>query len=131
MKEPVPEYGAVPPDALTEAEPSANPLQDTLDTTEQVATSAAGSEIVTEQEAVQPFASVTVYEYVPAARPVKVPSPEYGAVPPEALTEAEPSVPPLQETFESTEHDATSDDGCVMTTELLAVHPNPSVTVTE
>ena len=60
MKVPSPEYGAVPPDALTDADPSEPPLQDTLETTEQVATRTAGSVIVTEQEAVQPFASVTV-----------------------------------------------------------------------
>ncbi len=60
MKVPSPEYGAVPPDALTEADPSVPPLQVTFETTEHVATNAAGSEIVTEQEAVQPFASVTV-----------------------------------------------------------------------
>ena len=59
MKVPSPEYGAVPPDALTEADPSEPPLQDTLETTEHVATSAAGSEMVTEHEAVQPLASVT------------------------------------------------------------------------
>ena len=61
MKEPVPVYAPVPPDALTQAAPSEPPLQETFDTTEQVATSAAGTVIVTEQEAVQPFASVTVY----------------------------------------------------------------------
>ncbi len=57
MNDPVPVYGAVPPLAVTSAAPSVPPLQVTLDTTEQVATSAAGSVIVTEQEAVQPFAS--------------------------------------------------------------------------
>ena len=60
MKDPVPEYGAVPPDADTEADPSFPPLQLTFDTTEQVADNAAGCVIVTLQEAVQPFASVTV-----------------------------------------------------------------------
>ena len=41
-----------PPEALTEADPSLPPLQETLDTTEHVATNTAGSVIVTEQEAV-------------------------------------------------------------------------------
>ncbi len=54
---PVPEYGAVPPEALTEADPSEPPLQVTSETKVQVATMTAGSVIVTEQEAVQPFAS--------------------------------------------------------------------------
>ena len=60
MKDPVPEYGAVPPDADTEADPSFPPLQLTFDTTEHVALRAVGSVIVTVQVAVQPFASVTV-----------------------------------------------------------------------
>ena len=69
MNEPVPEYGPVPPDALTEADPSEPPLQDTFETTEQVATNTAGSVMVTEQVAVQPFASVTVILFVPATAP--------------------------------------------------------------
>ena len=50
----------MPPLALTSAAPSVPPLQETFETTEHVATSAAGSVIVTEQEAVQPFASDTL-----------------------------------------------------------------------
>ncbi len=60
MKDPVPVYGAVPPLAVTSAAPSVPPLQETFETTEQVATSAAGSVIVTEQEAVHPLASDTL-----------------------------------------------------------------------
>ena len=62
-------------EALTEADPSEPPLQETLDTTEHVATRAAGSVIVTEQEAVQTFASDTLSVYEPAARPVNEPVP--------------------------------------------------------
>lgn len=56
-------------------------------------------EIVTEQLAVHPFASVTVYVYVPGASPANEPVPLYGAVPPEALTLAEPSAEAGQEAF--------------------------------
>ncbi len=71
----MPVYGVVPPLAVTSAAPSVPPLQETFATTEHVATSAAGSEMVTEQDAVQPFASDMLYVYDPAARPVNEPVP--------------------------------------------------------
>jgi hypothetical protein len=78
---------------------------------------------------VHPFASVTVTEYVPAANPVAVaPVPPegdqeyaYGAVPPEALTEALPlEEPPVAEVEEVVAARAV---GSVSTTVLEAGHP--------
>ncbi len=71
----------------------------------------------------QPFASVTVRVCVPAERPVIRPVPEYGAVPPEALTEADPSAPPLQVTSETKVQDASRTVGSVIVTEQEAVQP--------
>jgi hypothetical protein len=88
----------VPPEALTEASPSVPPKHDTCDTTEQLAISSEGSVIVTEHVAVQPLSSVTVKVYVPAERPVADGETVYGAVPPVAVTEAEPSEPPKHDT---------------------------------
>ncbi len=93
VKEPVPVYGAVPPAAetVTVALP---PLQLMGVVTLAEALSDAGWFTVTLAVLLQPFASVMVKEYVPAAR-VKEPVPMYGAVPPAAET-ATVALPPLQ-----------------------------------
>ena len=72
MNVPVPVYGAVPPfaDIVTvEVPPLHNTAVWLFDTTNKV-----GSVTVTETDLVQPFASVTVYDCVPAAW-LKVPVP--------------------------------------------------------
>ena len=65
-------YGDVPPVCEAVACPSFNPLQLTLLSVVALDTKAAGSVIVVLELSVQPFASVTVTEYVPATNPVAV-----------------------------------------------------------
>ena len=65
-------YAVVPPVAEAVASPSFPPLQLTLLSTEVAATSTAGSVMTTDEESVQPLASVTVTLYVPAPNPVSV-----------------------------------------------------------
>jgi hypothetical protein len=73
---------------------------------EVVAVSAVGCVTVVDAVVVHPFASVTVTVYPPAVRPVaEEPVPPEGAheyvypeVPPDAVTEAEPVLPPKQST---------------------------------
>ena len=84
------------------------------------------------------MASVTVTEYVPAARPVLssvvTPLPqlnEYGAVPPVAVRLAAPVELPKQRTFVPDIDAASAAAGCVITTEAVVEQPLASVTVTE
>ena len=84
-------YGAVPPVALT-VTLELPPLH-RIAVLDELASTALGSVIVPVVVEVQLLASVTVYEYVPAAW-LKVPSPVYGAVPPVALT-VTVELPPL------------------------------------
>jgi hypothetical protein len=88
-KVPVPVYGAVPPlaDTVTVDVPA------THADAEDDATSGVGCVIVADVVAVHPFASVTVNANVPAALE-NAPIPEYGAVPPVALT-VTVELPPL------------------------------------
>lgn len=85
-----------------------------------------GEVIVTEVEAVQPFASVTMKVYVPAER-LKVPVPVYGAVPPVAETVTVDV--PLPQEIAVAEALALRAAGCVSVTEVEPVHPFASVTV--
>ena len=62
------EYGDVPPDPLAVADPLLPPLQLTFVWDEMLAVTAVGSVMVTVSVSSQPFASVTVTVYVPAAR---------------------------------------------------------------
>ncbi len=64
---------------------------------------------------------VKVYE--PAVNPLGEGDTEYGAVPPLPVTVTTPSAPPLQETFEATEHDAERTAGSVIVTVQEAVQP--------
>src|SRR4029079_13201635 len=107
----------------TEIDPLDPPKQLTFETTDHDAVRAAGSETVAVQVAVQPWSSVTVNVYVPAASPDWIPVPEYGAVPPEAETDIDPLLPPAQLTFEATEHDAESAAGSVTVAVHVAVQP--------
>jgi hypothetical protein len=75
---------------------------------------------------VHPFKSVTVYECVPA-KTVYVPIPEYGVVPPVAVT-VTTAVPPKQEILVADEL-AVNAEGSVMVVEVDVVHPFESVTV--
>ena len=93
---------------------------------EDEATNCEGSLIVTEAEAEQPFASVTVYDCVPAFA-VNVPVPTYGPVPPEAAT-VTTEVPPKHEIVVALAV-AFNTVGSVTTTDTDAVHPFASVTV--
>jgi len=93
MKLPVPVYGPVPPAAVT-VTVAVPPLQEMLVEVEP-AVKTVGSVTVILVVAEQPFASVTVYEYVPALT-VKLPVPVYGPVPPAAVT-VTVADPPLQE----------------------------------
>ena len=80
---PVPVYGPVPPvaDTVTVDEPPLHKIA----VDDELAVSTVGSVTVMLVVAVQPFASVTVYESVPAIT-VKFPVPVYGPVPPEPDT---------------------------------------------
>jgi hypothetical protein len=78
--------------------------------------------------AVHPFASVTVYECVPALT-VKLPVPVYGPVPPADVT-VTVAVPPLQEMLVDDEL-AVRSVGSVKVMLVVAVHPLASVTVYE
>jgi len=66
--------------------------------------------------------------YVPAVRPLWLPVPLYGGVPPEADTAAEPFDPPKQLTFDVTLHDADNGEGWLMVTVHEASQPFASVT---
>ncbi len=101
-----------------------------------LADSIVGSVTSTEAVAVQPLASVTVTLYVPAERSVissvtalLLHTKVYGAVPPVTVKSAAPFVPPLQLTLVATPA-AESTVGSVIVTEVVAVHPPASVTVT-
>jgi len=126
VNDPVPEYGAVPPvaDTVTVEFP---PLQK-IAVADDEATNAVGSVIVIVVEEVQPFASVTVYEYVPAVS-VNDPVPEYGAVPPVALT-VTVAEPPLQ-SIAVADDEATNAVGSVIVIVVVDVQPFASVTVYE
>jgi hypothetical protein len=128
VKEPVPVYGAIPPAAetVTVALP---PLQLMGVVTLAEALSDAGWFTVTLALLLQPFASVMVKEYVPAAR-VKVPVPVYGAVPPAAET-VTVALPPLQLMGVVTEAVAINPVGSDKVAVALAVHPFASVMVKE
>jgi len=86
---------------------------------------------------VQPCASVIVQVYVFALSPLaEEPVPPdgahayvYGPVPPEAVTEAVPFAPPLQETFVCA-CVALSTVGCVIVTTAVPLQELASVTVT-
>jgi hypothetical protein len=128
-------YGPTPPEGVTVAVPFGLPQVEGVVVVD--AATGVGCVIVYVRVMVQPFASVTVTVYVPAARPVaEEPVPPlgaheyvYGAVPPEATTVAEPVVPPLQSTF-TCEPVVASAGGCVMLNVLVVVQPFASVTVT-
>jgi hypothetical protein len=101
-----------------------------------VAVIAVGCVTVIVRVITQPFASVIVQVYVPAARPVAVaPVPPEGAheyvyvgVPPEAVTDAVPVEPPLQSTG-VVEVVAVTAVGCVMLNVLVITQPFASVIV--
>jgi hypothetical protein len=87
-----------------------------------------GPEIVIDTVDEQLFASVTVKLYVPAGR-VNVPVPEYGGVPPEAVTVIVELLLVQVSGVEFAE--ATSCDGSVIVTDSVAVQLLASVTVKE
>jgi hypothetical protein len=85
LKEPVPEYGGVPPDAVTVTVASP-PLQSICVAVTSIESAVGGCVMVIVADvAAQPLSSVTVNVYVPGPRE-KVPVPEYGGVPPVAET---------------------------------------------
>ena len=102
------------------------------------AVNAAGSVITTEVTEIQPFASVAVTLYVPAAKPVAVAEvwPLFHRyvivpVPPVPAAVAVPSEAPKQETFvDALIVTATALAGCVIVTVAVSVQPLASVTVT-
>jgi hypothetical protein len=100
--------GAVPPTTVRLILPLLAPAQVAFTLVAVADSATAGSVIVTVAVLVHNFASVTVTVYGPAAKPVAVAvvavlgddhAYEYGAVPPAALTVAEPVESPLQSTF--------------------------------
>ena len=101
------------------------------------AVNAAGSVITTEVTEVQPFASVAVTLYVPAAKPVAVAEvwPLFHKyvmvpVPPVPAAVAAPFAPPKQETLvEALIVTETALAGCVIVTVAVSVQPLASVTV--
>lgn len=90
------------------------------------AVNAGGWVIVTVTVAVQAFASRTVNVYVPAPR-VNVPVPEYGGVPPVAVT-VTVELSPWQR-IGVADAAAMSAGGCVIVTVAVAVQLFASVTV--
>jgi len=101
-------------------------------------TIAEGSVIVIEVEAVHPLASVRTTEYVPEVKPEKLPEvwgapplrlKEYGAKPPDPVSEKDPSFPPLQETGNSDNRLMVGGGESDMVDVKTALHPAPSVTV--
>ena len=120
----------MPPVATTDATPVDAEEHDVLLSTAAVANNAVGSVIIIDVESVQPLASVTVTEYVPAKTPeIDAVVAEllhayvYAVVPPVALAVAAPSDAPLQLTLESNAVAAIRLVGCIIITEVLSVHP--------
>lgn len=103
---------------------------------EVVAVMAVGCVMVNVLVITQPFASVTVTVYVPAQSadadapvpPLGAQEYEYGAVPPEGVTVAEPVHWPLQSTLVCAPV-VLSAGGCVMVNVRVVVQPFASVTV--
>jgi hypothetical protein len=100
--------GAVPPTTVRLILPLLTPAQVAFTLVAVADSATAGSVMIAVAVLIHPFASVTVTVYVPAAKPVAVAvvcaglefhAYEYGAVPPAALTVAEPVVPFLQSTL--------------------------------
>src|SRR5665647_2827234 len=121
---PVPVYGAVPPVALI-VTVDVPPLH-AIAVCVSAGTSKVGSVIVTDIDLLQPFASVTVYDVVPALC-VNVPVPVYGAVPPVALI-VTVDVPPLHAIAVCVSA-GTSKVGSVIVTDIDLLQPFASVTV--
>jgi hypothetical protein len=121
----------------TDAVPVAPPLHNTGVATA-VDVNAGGCVMVTVAVVEQPFTSVTVTVYGPAVNGVPVgpvPPPgdhayEYGPVPPEAATVADPLLPPKQETFTVVVMVAVGDPAFGIVTLAVPVHPFASVYVT-
>ena len=126
MKLPVPVYGPVPPLPVT-VTVAVPPLHKILVEVE-LAVNAVGCVTVMLVVAVQPFASVTVYECVPALT-VKLPVPVYGPVPPFPVT-LTVAVPPLHKILVEVELavKAVGSDTVIL---VVAVQPFVSVTVYE
>jgi len=127
------EYGAVPSAATTIAVPVAKPHDASVAL--HVAVNAVGSPTMCVHDDIHPVASVTVTVYEPAVKPVILASVEpllhkyvYGAVPPVAVTLAEPSEPPLHRTSVP-EHVATGPFKLFTVLSQVAIHPFASVTV--
>ena len=110
------------------AEPSAHDAQ-LASVADADAAKGAGCVIVEEHWDVQPFASVTVYVYVPAVSPVTGPTPVYGGVPPLAETAIDPLFPPAQLTLLVVLQDATRTGGCPMLNAPDAVQGSLVVTL--
>jgi hypothetical protein len=132
--------GAVPPDTVRLILPLLTPAQVAFVATAVADSATAGSVIVTVAVLVQFLASVTVTVYGPAAKPVAVAvvavlgddhAYVYGAVPPAALTVAEPVVPFLQSTFVLAVMAEVKTAGSVTVAVAVAVlvHPFTSVAV--
>ena len=122
----MPVYGAVPPAPVT-VTVAVPPLHKML-VDDELAVSAVGSVTVMLVVAVHPFASVTVYECVPALT-MKLPVPEYAPVPPFPVT-VTVAVTPLHKMLVEDEL-AVSAVGSVTVMLVVAVHPFVSVTVYE
>ena len=88
---------------------------------------AVGSPTVTDSALITPFASVTLYVYVPADT-VNVPVPVYGAVPPVAET-TNVVLPPLQAIVPAVAVALNNDEGCVIVIVPDFVQPLASFTV--
>jgi hypothetical protein len=117
-------YGNVPPAPVT-VTVEFPPLHAII-VADELAVNAVGCEILTDVVAVQPLASVTVYECTPAVT-VNVPAPEYGNVPPDPVT-VTVEFPPLHNIAVADEL-AVSKLGCEIFTEVFEVQPFASVTV--
>ena len=138
-------YAAVPPPTFAVTLPFVDPKQLICDpllllvTAAVTVTALAGCVIVTQATLRQLFASLTVTQCCPAAKPVLVAvvfpfahKNVYGAVPPEPEAVAEPVDCPKQLTFTTVPEliVAVTALGCVKVTDAVAVQPLLSVVVT-
>jgi len=121
------EYGPTPPAGVTTTDPVLPPLHKTL-VTVAVAVMPDVLLIVTGTLIEQPFASVTVKVYAPAARLVCAGVIVYGPVPPEGVIITDPVLPPLHCTPVITVVTIIA-AGSVIVTGTVIEHPFASVTV--
>jgi hypothetical protein len=123
---PVPVYGDVPPVAETVIV-EVPPLQGIGGASTMMASCVGSVSVITDEDALQPLASVTVKVWLPAPR-TKLPVPLYGGVPPLALT-VTVVVPPWHAIGAAVALTASNDGSLSVTGAEVALQPFASLTV--